>query len=83
MVTAEPFDAHRTQEMSLLHKVVARPDLEAAVTVKPAIRRDPSTLRLAKEVLSARACAARLSVVVRNEPALLAGIQPQKPGRGR
>jgi methylglutaconyl-CoA hydratase len=75
LLTAEPFDAHRAQEMSLLPKVVPRHDLEAAVTqwVKPAIRRDPATLRITKEMLNARASAARLSVGAHYEPAMADG----------
>jgi methylglutaconyl-CoA hydratase len=61
--------------MSLLPKVVPRHDLEAAVTqwVKPAIRRDPATLRITKEMLNARASAARLSVGAHYEPAMADG----------
>ncbi|MFG2437890.1 enoyl-CoA hydratase/isomerase family protein [Streptomyces sp. NPDC048508] len=64
LLTAESFDANRAQQMSILHEVVPAADLNAAVTrwVKPIVRRDPTTMRITKSILNARAGAAELSV---------------------
>ncbi|MDF3298496.1 enoyl-CoA hydratase/isomerase family protein [Streptomyces tropicalis] len=64
LLTAEQFDAATAESLSLLHEVVPPDGLDAAVTrwVKPMLRRDPTTLRITKTMLNARANAAQLSV---------------------
>ncbi|MGW6214984.1 enoyl-CoA hydratase/isomerase family protein [Streptomyces sp. NPDC055109] len=64
LLTAEVFDAAAAERLSILHEVVSADDLDAAVTrwVKPILRRDPTTLRITKTMLNARAGAAQLSV---------------------
>ncbi|MFF4489516.1 enoyl-CoA hydratase/isomerase family protein [Streptomyces sp. NPDC001544] len=64
LLTAEEFDATRAERLSILHEVVPLDDLEDAVTrlVKPLLRRDPTTMRITKAMLAARANAAQLSV---------------------
>ncbi|MEW1569648.1 enoyl-CoA hydratase/isomerase family protein [Streptomyces sp. NPDC093509] len=64
LLTAEVFDAAAAERLSLLHEVVPADDLDAAVTrwAKPILRRDPTTLRITKTMLNARAGASQLSV---------------------
>lgn len=64
LLTAEEFDAMRAERLSILHEVVPIDDLEDAVArlVKPLVRRDPTTMRITKAMLAARANAAQLSV---------------------
>ncbi|MEV8544360.1 enoyl-CoA hydratase/isomerase family protein [Streptomyces sp. NPDC051572] len=63
LLTAEKFDATRAAQLSILHEVVPSDDLEAAVIrwTKPIARRDPTTMRITKSMLNARATAAQLS----------------------
>lgn len=64
LLTSEPFDAHRARELSVLHNVVPRDGLDAAVSrlAKTIARRDPAAIRITKRMLSARANAAQLSI---------------------
>ncbi|MEU9416054.1 enoyl-CoA hydratase/isomerase family protein [Streptomyces sp. NPDC048272] len=64
LLTAEAFDAARAKQMSILHEVVPADDLDAAVArlAKPLARRDPTTVRITKNMLNALAGANQLSV---------------------
>ncbi|MEU9993593.1 enoyl-CoA hydratase/isomerase family protein [Streptomyces sp. NPDC048045] len=75
LLTADQFDAERAKNMSILQKVVPLDDLDDSIVhwVKPALRRDPTAMRMTKDMLNARANAARLSAGSFYEPALLTG----------
>ncbi|MFF7953705.1 enoyl-CoA hydratase/isomerase family protein [Streptomyces griseorubiginosus] len=64
LLTSEAFDARRAEQLSILHEVVTADDLDAAVTrwAKPIARRDPTTVRVTKSMLNARAGATQLAV---------------------
>ncbi|MCP3759197.1 enoyl-CoA hydratase/isomerase family protein [Streptomyces sp. TBY4] len=73
LLTAEPFDAARAEQLSILHEVVPADDLDAAVArwAKPIIRRDPTTVRITKGMLNARAGATQLAVASHFDDELL------------
>ncbi|MFF5304864.1 enoyl-CoA hydratase/isomerase family protein [Streptomyces sp. NPDC013161] len=56
LLTAESFDAARAELLSILHEVVPLEDLDGAVArwAGPIARRDPTTVRITKQMLNAR-----------------------------
>ncbi|WP_327411335.1 enoyl-CoA hydratase/isomerase family protein (plasmid) [Streptomyces sp. NBC_01281] len=64
LLTSESFDAARAEQLSILQEVVPAKALDAAVAkwAKLIARRDPTTTRITKSMLNARAGATQLAV---------------------
>ncbi|MER5728970.1 enoyl-CoA hydratase/isomerase family protein [Streptomyces sp. NPDC002138] len=64
LLTAEPFDASRAEQLSILHEVVPADDLDTWVArwANPISRRDLTTIQITKSMLNARAGATQLAV---------------------